>query len=200
VNDYRARASDADREDVAEQVRSAVADGRLGLDEMDERLAATYASKTHAELAKVTHDLSVAAVSAPAPRSSPLQLRTRSGSLTKKGHWSVPALIVVECTSGTVTLDFTEAMCPHREVSVQARASSGSVVLIVPFGWAVDMDSMSTTSGSLVNRIVGPPEASAPILRISGVITSGTIKARHQRRTFWQWLTRVPRDPRLRRP
>jgi hypothetical protein len=199
MTDNTTRASDADREDAAEQVRSAVADGRLGLDEMDERLAATYASKTHAELAKVTHDLSVAVVPAPTPRSSPLQLRTRSGSLTKKGRWSVPSLIVVESTSGTIKLDFTEATCPHREVSVQARASSGSVVLIVPFGWAVDMDNMSTTSGSLVNRIVGHPEPGAPILRISGMVTSGTIKARHQRRTFWQWLTRVPRDPRLRR-
>jgi len=199
----KTRASDADRDDVAEQIRSAAADGRLGLDELDERLAATYSAKTHGELAHVTQDLAVTALSrsaTPAPRTSPLQLRTRSGSLAKTGYWSVPSEIVIECTSGTVKLDFTEATCPHHEVNVSASASSGTVLLVVPFGWGVDMDSVATSSGSIVNRVIGHAEPGAPVIRITGTVKSGTIKARHPRRTFWQWLTRVPRDPRLRRP
>src|SRR5437899_9080818 len=51
------RASDADRERVAEVLRTAAAEGRLRLDELDERLATVYAARTYAELEPVTHDL-----------------------------------------------------------------------------------------------------------------------------------------------
>ena len=51
------RASDADRERVAEVLRQAAGDGRLTLEELDERLDAVYAAKTYAELEPVTRDL-----------------------------------------------------------------------------------------------------------------------------------------------
>src|SRR5947207_338555 len=53
------RASDADRERVAEVLRQAAADGRLDLTELDERLAVVYAARTYAELEPVTADLPV---------------------------------------------------------------------------------------------------------------------------------------------
>ena len=51
------RVGDADREAAAEQLRTAVADGRLELAELDERLTAAYSARTRAELAAVTADL-----------------------------------------------------------------------------------------------------------------------------------------------
>src|SRR5215468_2934905 len=51
------RASDADRERVANVLREAAGDGRLTMDELDERLDAVYAAKTYAELEPITHDL-----------------------------------------------------------------------------------------------------------------------------------------------
>lgn len=51
------RATDADREAVAEVVRSAVVDGRLSLDELDLRLQSVYGSKTHGDLAQQVSDL-----------------------------------------------------------------------------------------------------------------------------------------------
>lgn len=180
------RAADADREATAERLRNAVADGRLGLDELDERLAATYAAKTHAELDAVTSDLPT-----PANRSvRPLHLKTKSGTLKRTGYWTVPASITAECTSGTIKLDFTAADCPHDEVHVRARATSGSIVMIVPHGWSVEMDSASTSSGSLVNRVAGSPALGGTVLRVDGEVRSGTIKARHPRRSFWDWLLR----------
>lgn len=189
------RASDADRESVADHLRGAVEDGRLALDELDERLAATFAAKTHRELAHVTADLPAAT----APAAAPLSLVTRSGSNSKTGHWTVPSKIIAQCTSGTIKIDFTQAICPLREVAVHAEASSGTVLLIVPFGWSVDVGNVSASSGSVVNKVTGHPEERSPILRVSGTVQSGTVKARYPRRTFWQWLTRVPHDPRRRR-
>lgn len=189
------RASDADRDDVADQLRRAVADGRLALEELDERLAVTFTAKTHRELATVTADLP----DATAPAAAPLSLVTKSGSSSKTGYWTVPSKIIAQCTSGTIKLDFTRAICPLREVAIHAEASSGKVLLIVPFGWTVDVDNVSASSGSVVNKVTEPSEDRAPILRVSGAVRSGTVAARYPRRSFWQWLNRVPRDPRRRR-
>ena len=51
------RASDADRERVAERLRDAVAEGRLTLDECDERLRGVWAAKTFGELNQLLADL-----------------------------------------------------------------------------------------------------------------------------------------------
>lgn len=51
------RAGDLDRQRVAERLRSAVDEGRLSLDEYDERLRDTYGAKTYGDLAALTADL-----------------------------------------------------------------------------------------------------------------------------------------------
>jgi Domain of unknown function (DUF1707). len=51
------RASDDDRETVAGRLRDAHAEGRLTIEEFEERLDATYAAKTVGELVVVTRDL-----------------------------------------------------------------------------------------------------------------------------------------------
>jgi hypothetical protein len=51
------RASDAEREAVAERLRDAAGDGRLDPDELEERLEAAYSARTHGELVPLTSDL-----------------------------------------------------------------------------------------------------------------------------------------------
>jgi hypothetical protein len=51
------RASDADRQSVADQLRRALDEGRLDLHEYDERLQRAYASKTYEELGSLLTDL-----------------------------------------------------------------------------------------------------------------------------------------------
>lgn len=51
------RASNADRENAARRLSDALRDGRLDVDEFDERTAAAYASRTLAELDELTADL-----------------------------------------------------------------------------------------------------------------------------------------------
>jgi hypothetical protein len=56
---YNIRVSDADREATAGQLREHYADGRLTLDELNERLDQAFAAKTRAELNAVMRDLPV---------------------------------------------------------------------------------------------------------------------------------------------
>lgn len=51
------RVSDSDREQAADVLREAAGQGRISLDELDERLESAYAAKTYADLAAITHDL-----------------------------------------------------------------------------------------------------------------------------------------------
>ncbi|MGH8840260.1 MAG: DUF1707 domain-containing protein [Jiangellaceae bacterium] len=63
------RSTDAEREIVAAMIRAAVVDGRLRLDEIDERLDAVYSAKTHGELAEVIAD--IVPVPSPPPLAAP---------------------------------------------------------------------------------------------------------------------------------
>src|SRR5215207_796857 len=62
------RASDAEREHHAELLREHAAQGRLTVDELDERLDRVYAARTRGELAPVVADL-------PAPAAQPARRR-----------------------------------------------------------------------------------------------------------------------------
>jgi hypothetical protein len=55
----RLRASDADREQVAERLRRAAAEGRLLAEELEQRLAAALRARTYGELDAVVSDLPV---------------------------------------------------------------------------------------------------------------------------------------------
>jgi Domain of unknown function (DUF1707) len=54
---YNVRIGDADREAIAAQLREHYADGRITLDELNERLDQTFAAKTRADLNVVMRDL-----------------------------------------------------------------------------------------------------------------------------------------------
>jgi hypothetical protein len=69
--DASVRASDAEREHHADQLREHAAAGRLTLEELDERLDRVYAARTHGELAPIVADL-------PAPVHAPARPATRA--------------------------------------------------------------------------------------------------------------------------
>jgi len=57
--DRTIRASDQERQSVVDVLRDAFGDGRLTLDEFEERMTAAYAAKTWTELRQLTGDLPV---------------------------------------------------------------------------------------------------------------------------------------------
>ena len=59
TTDRAMRASDQDREHVVEILRAQCAEGRLTLEEFDERMASAYAGRTWGDLADLTSDLPV---------------------------------------------------------------------------------------------------------------------------------------------
>ena len=84
------RVSDAERETVADRLRAAVAEGRLTLDEGDERLAAAYAARTREELDPLTADLPE-----PPPAPTPAQPLSERARWRLAIHAGIVAVIAV---------------------------------------------------------------------------------------------------------
>jgi hypothetical protein len=105
------RASDADRQRVADRLRQALDEGRLTVLEYDERLRAAYGSLTYGELAKVTSDLPVTAPSTPPERavdaaSTKQRGRTREYLVRQGRAWLGGAVITNGIWAATSGLDW----------------------------------------------------------------------------------------------
>jgi hypothetical protein len=97
------RASDKERDSVVDVLRDAYTDGRLTLDEFDERMSAAYAAKTWTELRELTADLPVEPLlgadlnyrSQPAqPQSAPLTAGPRQARRDRPLGRLLPVLFV----------------------------------------------------------------------------------------------------------
>src|SRR5262249_7272731 len=76
----RTRASDSEREEIAQIVRDAVGEGRLDIPEGDERLAAVYAAKYRDELGPLVTDL-------PAGQARQRAAAGAAGAEEARGQW-----------------------------------------------------------------------------------------------------------------
>jgi len=201
------RCSDADREVVAEALRQAAGDGRLTLDELDERLDATYRARTYRDLEPVVADLPGARL--PGPRPAPVPppatraeaaglpgLARVGGTATsdsavavfaeakRSGAWTVPAEFASVAVFGSVELDLWEATLVARETTIQANAVFGSVVIYVPADITV-----STGGAGVFGEYSGPHEAStgqAPHLTITGMALFGSVEVKRKPPRKWK--------------
>jgi Domain of unknown function (DUF1707) len=190
------RASYADRDRVAEQLRIAAGDGRLSAEELDERLGLALTARTYAELTALTRDLPAVA-GAPGPPRELMRIDTGSGHAERTGQWVVPRRMEVRVRSGSTRLDFTHAVVTQPSLEIDAEVRSGALILVTKPGITVDVDDVAVRSGSIKNRTQWSPTAPAILhIRVSGQVGSGVITVRPPRpprRTFWQWLLRRPR-------
>jgi len=174
------RAGHADRDAVVERLREAAGDGRIDLEELEERIEKALTARTYGELEALTADLP--APGAPAPAAGPeetLVLKTAAGHIRQDGHWVVPQRIVARSGMGHIKLDFTRAECPHREVWLEIDAGMGEVRIVVPHGWSVRTHDLSVGFGSVRNRASAPPAPGMPVLRVTGTSRVGTVVVRH---------------------
>ncbi|MGX1910315.1 DUF1707 SHOCT-like domain-containing protein [Streptomyces phaeochromogenes] len=163
------RASDADREQVAEVLRDALAEGRLDMEEFEERLEATYKARTYKELAPITRDLPAPGVTPPAPTvsmvkgsaaepgswasrivggegSSQWGVAIMSG-FERKGRWTVPRKFNSFAFWGGGVIDLREANFADGEVVVNCVAIMGGMSVIVPPGVEVVVRGIGVMGG-----------------------------------------------------
>ncbi|MEU4167567.1 DUF1707 domain-containing protein [Streptomyces sp. NPDC026665] len=180
------RASDADRERVAEQLRDALAEGRLDMEEFEERLEATYAARTYGELTPITRDLPGAAS---APRVSMVKQPVDDGSWSsrivggegssswavavlsgfeRKGRWTMPKRFNSFAFMGGGEIDLREANFADREVVVNCVAVMGGLNVIVPPGVEVVVRGIGIMGGFDHREEGRPGDPGAPRVIVTG--------------------------------
>ncbi|MGW7264769.1 DUF1707 SHOCT-like domain-containing protein [Streptomyces sp. NPDC054842] len=180
------RASDADRERVAEVLRDALAEGRLDMDEFEERLEAAYRARTYGELAPITRDLPGAEVVAPVfPAGPPAERGGWGGRIVggegssswgvavlsgfeRKGRWTVPRRFTAFTFMGGGELDLREADFAEREVVFHCVAVMGGVNILVPPGVEVVVRGVGFMGGFDHREDGVPGDPGAPRVIVTG--------------------------------
>ncbi|MGR4878860.1 DUF1707 domain-containing protein [Streptomyces sp. LARHCF249] len=186
------RASDADRDRVVERLRDAVAEGRLDMEEFEERLEAAYTSRTYAELEPLTRDLPAAGGAAPLPApaaaagsSWPARIGGRGTSTNaiavmsgfqRKGVWTVPARFDAVAFWGGGELDLREANFAEREVVINCIAIMGGIQITVPPGVEVDVRGIGLMGAFDQRDSPGPAEPGAPRVVVTGLAFWGGVE------------------------
>ncbi len=148
--------SDADRERVAGRLREAVGDGRLTLEEFEQRLNGVMEARTFGDAVPFVSDLPGAPVAGAVPEYA--EIRTTASTLKRRGKWVVPRRLRASAKAGSVKLDFTDAIISHRVVEIELDVWAGSTTLILPAGSSVDLDGVELiASQSAVRGITTSP-------------------------------------------
>ncbi|MFJ7177238.1 DUF1707 domain-containing protein [Streptomyces massasporeus] len=187
------RASDAERDRIADILHDALAEGRLTADEHAERVEGVLRAKTVGELEVFIRDLPAA--HHPAPARAPAPQRPTAGAIpidaddnvvavfsgaVRKGRWRAGRRIHAYAIFGSVEIDLSEALFDHQQVVVKSFAIFGSVDIRVP-----ENVSLRGTGGGVLGSFEvatldsGDPQA--PIVYVDGWAVLGSVEARPKR-------------------
>jgi hypothetical protein len=184
----RMRISDADRHVVAERLREAAGEGRLDLDELEERLEATYAAKVAGDLVPLVADLpghlpAVPQAASPVRPASATPVPRHDvsfalmGGQDRKGAWEIGATHQAFALMGGIDLDLREARFAEPEVVVNAVAIMGGIDIYVDAHTRVSVEGVGIMGGFDEARPKVAPDVrpDAPLVRVRGVAIMGAV-------------------------
>ncbi|MFF4545494.1 DUF1707 domain-containing protein [Streptomyces sp. NPDC001435] len=189
------RASDADRDRIADILRDALAEGRLTADEHAERVEGVLNAKTVGELEVFIRDLPAAHARPAAPAYTPVPPRPAPGAIPaeadanvvavfssamRRGRWRAGRRLHAYAIFGTVEIDLSEAIFEYQHVVIKAVSVFGDVQIRVP----ENVSLRGTGGGVLGNFEVSPldsVESEAPVVYVDGWAVLGNVEARPKR-------------------
>jgi hypothetical protein len=172
-----------------------MAEGRLTVNELDERLQTVYKSRTLSELVPITADLPVASATGaslqPARRHVPservggtpgptVSIALMSG-FERTGNWVVPRYHTAMAVMGGGTLDLTEARFAEPEVTIQAFTIMGGIEILVPDDITVRVQGFGFMGG-FDHRASGDGPPGSPVVTINGFALMGGVEVKRPKR------------------
>jgi hypothetical protein len=187
------RASDADRDRIADILRDALAEGRLTAEEHAERIDSVYRAKTVGELEPLVADLPAPGAGAsrgPAPASyaagdpnaavTAESLVAVFSSSTRKGRWRVGSSTKAFALFGNIEIDLTEALFEQRLTVIDATSIFGNVEVTVPENISLHGNGTGVFGNFEVETLEAEnPEA--PVVVVNGYSVFGNIEAKPKR-------------------
>ncbi|MFE0673983.1 DUF1707 domain-containing protein [Streptomyces sp. NPDC058867] len=187
------RASDADRDRIADILREALAEGRLTPDEHGERVEGVLNAKTVGELEVFIKDLPAAH----APRTGPTRtsVPNRPGNLpddpddhavavfssaVRRGRRRAGRRIHAYAVFGSVEIDLSEAIFEYQQVVIKAFAVFGSVEVRVPENVSL-RGAGGGVLGSFEVDSLDAEDPAAPVVYVDGWAVLGSVEGRARR-------------------
>jgi hypothetical protein len=179
------RVSNADRERLASQLQHASAEGRLDLDELDQRLKAAYAARTFGELEELTSDLPAVPEQAD-PHAGRLRPTSRwavalLGGFTRKGAWVVPRRFLTIAVIGGGKIDLRHARFAGNEVKIRIFAFLGGVEIVVSPETHLSVNGVAILGG-WDQPSEGAATPGGPRVTVTGLAIMGGVGVKRQRR------------------
>lgn len=174
------RASDRERDEVADALREHTAAGRLTLEEFSARLEAATRARTRGELARVLEDLPDRGDPAPAAAA---RVTHRGwavavfGDAEISGRWNPGSRTGAISIFGDAELDLRGAEVTGPTLDVDAYTVFGDVVVIVPEGAPVEVSGAGFLGDTKV-EVEGPPQPGMPTIRVRAVPVLGDVRIR----------------------
>ena len=177
------RASDQDRDAVAQRLQQAFAERRLDDDEFDERMRAALTARTGADLELLTRDLPAPAPGGAAPAvPGPVPGRwavAYKNSIRRGGRWRVPERFTSVVYKGGGWIDLRAAELTAPVTTVVAVAYKSRIDILVPPGVRVEMDGFGVSKGwSAEEEFEARLPHDAPTVHVRGIAYKGTIETR----------------------
>ncbi|MFJ2561650.1 DUF1707 domain-containing protein [Streptomyces sp. NPDC087568] len=189
------RASDADRDRIADILREALAEGRLNADEHAERVEGVLNAKTVGELEVFIQDLPAAHQGPVAAAYTPAPNRPMAGAIppvadenvvavfsqaSRRGRWRPGRRVHAYAVFGSVEIDLSEAVFEYQQVVIKAVSVFGDVQVRVP-----ENVSLRGTGGGVLGNFevitLDSADSEAPVVYVDGWAVLGNVEARPRR-------------------
>ncbi|AVH56755.1 MULTISPECIES: DUF1707 SHOCT-like domain-containing protein [Streptomyces] len=189
------RASDADRDRIADILRDALAEGRLTAEEHSERVEGVLATKTVGELDQFVRDLPAAHTGRATPAYVSAPHRPTAGAIpveadenvvavfsaaVRKGRRRAGRRIHAYAIFGSVEIDLSEAIFEYQQVVIRAISVFGSVEIRVPENVSL-RGSGAAVLGNFEVATLDADDAQAPVVYVDGLSVLGSVEARPKR-------------------
>ncbi|MFK8911125.1 DUF1707 domain-containing protein [Streptomyces sp. YS-3] len=192
------RASDAERERVAEALRDAVAEGRLDMEEFEERLEAAYKARTHGDLAPLVRDLPTPGVRPAAPAASgssadldwPARIGGTAtsrgafalwGGFGRRGTWTIGRTFTAFAMWGGGDIDLREARFESAQTVIRCFTVMGGMGVTVPPELTVRVRGFGLMGG-FGDKATGEGTPGSPTVTVTGFALMGGIDVKRKPR------------------
>jgi hypothetical protein len=192
---------------VAEVLREAAGEGRIDLEELDERLEAAYGAKVYADLVPILADLPDSQL--PAVRAAASVARTPGstterhydksfsimGGQTRKGVWEIGSEHQAFTLMGGIDLDLREAVFGANEVVINAVAIMGGIDIYVNAHTKVSVEGTGIMGDfdQARDKVEAQLAPDSPTVRVKGVALMGAVTVKRRPMPDEERRKRLPR-------
>lgn len=191
------RASDAERERAVEILGQAAIEGRLSVEELDERIQTAYVTRTVGELDRLLADIGQHALLDGRTLANPRhgdRVAVRQGSRgtrwvvsimtgnVRRGHWRIARRCTVLNVMGASKIDLCDVELSHPVTQLSVYSVMGGGEVRVPDGVRVQVSKFALMGGNDVRLGDQAPRLAGPLIRIRLVSIMGGGKVRAGRK------------------